>query len=321
MLESLIDFFQNDDITLITSHSDITSWATDKGLRSIIIDAIETLPPCVLDICCSMTHYAKMGKLIERSPLSKVISIPQASFDGDLPALVYSCERLLESDILRSLSQQSGICSLLEQTSRIFLHDAENHCAGHCDLDAEIDLSVFDTADFLSLRSCSVAQLFEASIEHADQSKITPFDICGEFRFSGLLAARSPRYQGKKYDRNAIANLIRSVAKARSKRLLIRQNKIISMTLDGVDIAPAIRHWTGPRALNITEFAIGVNDAITSSIDWHINSQMNEGIKGIHFGVGDGVSGLHVDILCPHLTPEFLLENDVHLPSAFRQDT
>ena len=55
----------------------------------------------------------------------------------------------------------------------------------------------------------------------------------------------------------------------------------------------------GSRGLKLTEFAIGVNEAITPSIDYKINSQMNEGISGVHLAIGDGSSRYHIDFLSP----------------------
>lgn len=49
----------------------------------------------------------------------------------------------------------------------------------------------------------------------------------------------------------------------------------------------------------LTEFAVGVNEAIEPLIDYRFNSQMNEGINGVHVAIGDGSTGYHIDFLSP----------------------
>ncbi|WP_259697667.1 hypothetical protein [Pseudomonas brassicacearum] len=55
----------------------------------------------------------------------------------------------------------------------------------------------------------------------------------------------------------------------------------------------------GARGLRLTEFAIGVNSEIKPLIDYKMNSQLNEGIDGVHLAIGDGSSGYHIDFLSP----------------------
>lgn len=37
----------------------------------------------------------------------------------------------------------------------------------------------------------------------------------------------------------------------------------------------------------------------TEKVDWLINSVVNEGLKGIHIGIGDGITGAHIDFIAP----------------------
>jgi hypothetical protein len=42
-----------------------------------------------------------------------------------------------------------------------------------------------------------------------------------------------------------------------------------------------------------------VNKTIVGEVDYGVNSQINEGIEGIHVAIGDAVTGYHIDLLCP----------------------
>jgi hypothetical protein len=81
--------------------------------------------------------------------------------------------------------------------------------------------------------------------------------------------------------------------------LVIEDNTITSLKINGNEQIKLLDLASGPRGLKLTEFAIGVNDSITESINYKMNSQLNEGISGIHVAIGDGSSGYHIDFLCP----------------------
>lgn len=53
----------------------------------------------------------------------------------------------------------------------------------------------------------------------------------------------------------------------------------------------------------LTEMAFGTNTGYDASlVDWRYNSQLNEGPVGIHFAVGEGLTGVHIDFVCPGVT-------------------
>jgi leucyl aminopeptidase (aminopeptidase T) len=81
--------------------------------------------------------------------------------------------------------------------------------------------------------------------------------------------------------------------------LSIGNNTIISLKTNKEKHVKLLDLAAGPRGLKLTEFAIGVTEAIATSIDYKINSQLNEGISGVHLAIGDGSSGYHIDFLSP----------------------
>ncbi|MHC8352076.1 hypothetical protein ACYZT7_22905 [Pseudomonas sp. RT4P38] len=81
--------------------------------------------------------------------------------------------------------------------------------------------------------------------------------------------------------------------------LSVEDNIITSLKVKNEEHIKLLDLAASSRGLKLTEFAIGVNEAIAPSIDYKINSQMNEGICGVHLAIGDGSSGYHIDFLSP----------------------
>ena len=57
--------------------------------------------------------------------------------------------------------------------------------------------------------------------------------------------------------------------------------------------------------MTLTEFAFGVVEH-TKPLDWKINSVVNEGIKGVHIGIGMGLDTPHVDFIAAGARLEFV---------------
>lgn len=78
-------------------------------------------------------------------------------------------------------------------------------------------------------------------------------------------------------------------------------------SVDGADFADEIRELSNPQLeLILVEMAISNNPGLDASkLDWSVNSVLNEGARGIHFAVGDGVTGAHIDFICPGMEAVF----------------
>lgn len=71
-------------------------------------------------------------------------------------------------------------------------------------------------------------------------------------------------------------------------------------TSSGRDIIREVADVTNDPNVILSELAIGTNGQLeAASLDWSKNCQMNEGCLGIHAGVGNGLSGVHIDFVCP----------------------
>ncbi|MBO1438790.1 hypothetical protein [Meiothermus sp. CFH 77666] len=72
---------------------------------------------------------------------------------------------------------------------------------------------------------------------------------------------------------------------------------------DGTDFTDEIRELSNPQLeLILVEMAVSNNPGLdVSNLDWSVNSVLNEGARGVHFAVGDGVTGAHIDFICPNM--------------------
>jgi hypothetical protein len=99
-----------------------------------------------------------------------------------------------------------------------------------------------------------------------------------------------------------------------AERLLIELRKRLPLTIDIQDsrVVPGafgdldeqLRELTNPRYDGLlTELAFGTNTAINAHVDWSHNSQLNEGMGGIHIALGDGLTGTHISCAPPENSP------------------
>ncbi|WP_242487737.1 hypothetical protein [Pseudomonas sp. TH31] len=148
----------------------------------------------------------------------------------------------------------------------------------------------------------SVAEFFEVHYAHMNPHEQCPFSFSGTLKIEGILTIlrkHNPELpDGLKISLKCLSDRISQ----HSATLVVRDNIITSLKTNNEEHIKPLNLATGARGLRLTEFAIGVNDAIAPTIDYKINSQMNEGIRGVHVAIGDGSSGYHIDFLSPAVT-------------------
>ena len=145
----------------------------------------------------------------------------------------------------------------------------------------------------------SIAEFFEVHYAHMNSHAPCPFQFNGHLTISGILTVL--RKSSTSTDialRIALEHLTRDVAH-HTAFLTVENNILTSFRVNDTEHKELLNCAAGARGLKLTEFAVGVNNAIAPFIDYRINSQMNEGISGVHVALGDGSSGYHIDFLSP----------------------
>jgi hypothetical protein len=125
-----------------------------------------------------------------------------------------------------------------------------------------------------------------------------PFVVNGIIRPSGILTAYGPGRYGADHAAVRRARELARRASTAHTTVKISDDVICVIKIDDDDVTNEFSSLAGPHGLHVSEFAIGFYRAAEGSLDWRINSPVNEGVQGIHLGIGDGYSGMHFDFVC-----------------------
>lgn len=142
----------------------------------------------------------------------------------------------------------------------------------------------------------SLAHYFEVAYTWVSESEDRPFKASGTFLIDGILhAIRNEEHETFQF-KGQLKELQNEVAKKKALLEIIDSN-ISKFLIDGKDKTQLLERAAGERGLELTEFAIGTNDIDIKHIDFSHNAQINEGVMGVHFGIGDGSTGFHIDLI------------------------
>ncbi|XVO86264.1 hypothetical protein ACQ9Y2_21305 [Pseudomonas palleroniana] len=243
----------------------------------------------------------KTFELAKLTAKKRCIFCPLHVFEASISNASYSLECLLKSDIAQALADQRKALELINCKIPLSLFGpmtkatikTTNNAIPYAILEEDLQ------GDFVH----SVAEFFEVHFAHMDTQEPCPFSVEGEFRVSGVLAVLRKAESATPLIKNSLNVLIGEVA-SKQALLKVNANTITSFKVGDIEYLDLVRRAAGPRGVNLTEFAIGVNRSISPLIDFSINSQMNEGISGVHVAVGDGTTGYHIDFLCPDVVAQ-----------------
>ena len=218
-------------------------------------------------------------------------------FEPSLASALYSLELLLSSNFEHALCTQRSVLNMLNSNESFFLSgngaDARVTIFPHAQPYALLAEDI--EHDFVQ----SVAEFFEVHYAHMNPQESCPFSFSGTLKIAGILTVlRKPNPtlpEGLKTSLKWLSDRISE----EGAFLSVEDNIITSLKVKNEEHIKLLDLAAGSRGLKLTEFAIGVNEAIAPSIDYKINSQMNEGISGVHLAIGDGSSGYHIDFLSP----------------------
>lgn len=124
----------------------------------------------------------------------------------------------------------------------------------------------------------SVAEFFEVHYAHMQAEAPCPFSFTGQLQVAGMLSViRNEGWALRSELKGELEGLARSVAEC-GAILKVMDNAIVSFLVAGEECSDLLAVAAGKRGLQLTEFAIGVNQSIARFIDYKLNSQLNEGV-------------------------------------------
>ncbi len=296
-LGQLHSLFSTDDVVIVADNSEFLRAVSERGINCADIRTMETFPDTAVSVSFSDDAARRTFVLASQNPKTKMIFCAAHVFDDSLESANYSLDLMRKSNFRAALSAQEGIISFLESTQNIQLSGNGADCK------VVLDGKTKPFALRKNIESpyvASVAEFFEVHFAHIKKNEPCPFHLSGELKIAGALSVLRPTgkdpYQGSRED---VSRFLKDIASADKVNLVAENNEIVSFKIDNRELVDFVRKIGGEREAKLTEFAVGVNQSISGHVDYGVNSQINEGIEGIHVAIGDAVTGYHIDLLCP----------------------
>ena len=150
----------------------------------------------------------------------------------------------------------------------------------------------------------SLAEFFETSIVNVQANK-SSFSVEGRFSFTGITHLENSLKL--KLSTASLTSKMMALAQQGNNWLECKDNSIIKIILGGEDFTETLMSSVkgSQRELSLTEFAFGAVER-QEPMDWGINSVLNEGIKGVHIGIGMGLDTPHIDFIAAGARLEFV---------------
>ncbi|CAI8983220.1 3-oxoacyl-ACP synthase [Pseudomonas sp. IT-P253] len=289
--------FGHEELSIIADSEDFLKKCAHLGFNTTNIYELEKLPKNSIVFSFSNDAAKMTFELAKNTESKKSVFCATQVFEPTVASALYSLKLLLSSNFEHALCTQRSVLNMLNSNESFIL-------SGN---DADAQVTIFPHAqpyailaedvshDFVQ----SVAEFFEVHYAHMNPQEPCPFCFSGTLKIAGILTVlRKPNPilpEGLKDSLKWLSDRISE----EGALLSVEDNTITSLKIKNEEHIKLLDLAAGSRGLKLTEFAIGVNEAIAPDIDYKINSQMNEGIRGVHIAIGDGSSGYHIDFLSP----------------------
>jgi hypothetical protein len=279
-------------------------WAEENGCRYIPLEtAVQSPSDLAIIVCATNQWYRQLNSVREAFASSRVLWIPFAAFHGEGESLKYGLRGLSELDFRSAKDRQYAVTDVVVPGGNVTVTDRDGNAAEFIipfgTRVSEAPRRALSNGEFISLLS-----YFEVETEYTAPN-CAPLQGGGQLNVRCVLNAAGPSNRSRAEQRAGASDLCSRAGSASKTVLDIRDGSLIGLIADGEDFTSEIARLTGERlGLRITELSFGLNDQL-SRPDWTLNSPLNEGVVGVHLGVGDGYSGLHFDFVCPSAQFDF----------------
>ncbi|WP_297833946.1 hypothetical protein [Pseudomonas sp.] len=293
-------FFDSRDITLLTDSPELVAYALAHQVPARLISELHHLPANSVCITVSREGTESLLQLSVQSESGRAIYTQAHAFDPAPNSVMYTFEQMCSSDYRQAMHKQEQLLTLLDDHRQLVL--VGPNCAGHLVITEGVAPYAMIEEDIHAAKEKFIfplAELLEVHYTHMNPDEPRSFTLTGEFQVAGMLSARGyhdPSIPPRLIE--SLATMANNIARHRAT-VTIKDSQVTSFKIAGRDYCALLNEATGPRGLHLTECAFGVNASIARTIDYRINSQLNEGIEGLHVAVGDGRQGYHIDLLMP----------------------
>jgi hypothetical protein len=303
----LRDMFDGEIPTVVSDSAVSAEWAATVGLPFSYVSELTGPLLAALIILTRDENYTGQRALSETFTGSRSLWLPLAAFDGADEAVSYGLRHLTEMDFATMIRGHQAALEHLEQTNLMSFRGSRG---------TDVEVSFGPEVEFTMLADLKVpigdpsplASFFEFETEIEEEQfaagQSRPFSANGTLRPSGILCAHAPgAYSAADTAVRQGRELARRAAVV-DTTVTISDGAVACIKMENKDVTDEFARLAGIHGQQLSEFAIGFYHAADGSLDWRINSPINEGVRGIHFGIGDGSSGMHFDFVCDDVASE-----------------
>lgn len=307
LVKTLVPLFGQEP-TFISDSTAIVTWLRALGCNALgfkearNVSAEELQQVVVLATNnATIPHYKEWNALFQHS---RLLVMPLVSFDPAMETVLYNMELLCHStfDQATRLNEQ-WVQRLLDHKDP-FIFRGEG-CEFVCKVEEDVSIMLPKVeVEIVPGEWVSVGNYFEVGMIPQPDDIRPAFSVNGTFTVPGVAVA---------HHRQMHENLLPLVdrawalfeelrrADAFPLQLHIENSRVLHVFASGKDIAEELEYLTNKRRERVlTEMAFSTNGGVLpQNVDWSKNSQLNEGAIGIHVALGDGLTGAHVDFICP----------------------
>lgn len=297
--------FGEEEFWIVADSQDFLDECEHQGLNTAYLHKLSTLPRNSVVFSFSNDAAKLTLEIAKATPVKKSVFCAAQVFDPSFSSACYSLQLLLNSDFKEALKRQRAVLNMLNSNSSLSFSGSDTH--GNVTLSRQAKPYALIAEDVSENFIHSAAEFFEVHYAHMNTHTPCPFCVNGKIKISGILTVlRKPNPHLPKNIRARLEQLSDTIAKM-GGLLTVAGNRVTSFQTEDGEHIETLKSAAGVRGLELTEFAVGVNDEIVPFLDYKVNSQMNEGVRGIHLAIGDGSSGFHIDFLSPAVvvTPVF----------------
>lgn len=231
------------------------------------------------------------------------VHLSAAKFDPAPEVLRYSFERLFAvQDYSAMLAKRDALYDKALSASHIEVHSGDGHVLTGVFND-EVEAANFDT-DLEPGWLYSLAEFLETSIVNSGADR-SSFSASGSMAFHGIIHLENSA-QLKSDSTGLVAEMSR-LSQEGENLVECEDNSVVRLVLGGRDYTDTLLKWYRgtDRELSLVEFAFGVVDH-PSTPNWHMNSILNEGVLGMHTGIGMGMEVPHIDFVSQNAELRFV---------------
>ncbi|WDZ83609.1 hypothetical protein [Micromonospora cathayae] len=285
---ALVDVLREHGLTAC-SYSEITTTDPDllRDVVAIPIDFTTTPPGPVIE-----QHFGNSAMLV----------VPVASFCGTEHGARYMLTLLADIDLPRCVDGVQYWLGQLETAPRLRL------VGGGTDVEVVLgdEVNLMSPKGNIAIQRgewVSIAQYLEVGLVSAPETQRPHHDMNGTFVAEGFVVAHHRLYADRIGQTAARAWNYLTDLRARNGGapivVEIRDSRPVSLTCGPESVLDEVLTFVDPNKREfITEFGFAAIQWPVD-VDWSINSQFNEAVGGLHIGLGNGVTGAHIDLVAP----------------------